>query len=493
MEGGAIRKKLKPTALKFSIYFMVLFILMYIILFWSSFNKILDQSDTLLINDISRLNPTHIKKIVKDEEVKGIQEVLSEARNNNLKVSIAGKRHSMGGHTFYKNAVVLDMTGFNNVLSVNPESKSVLVQSGSTWQQVIEYLNDYNLSVKVMQAYNTFTVGGSLSVNVHESDIDYGPLVETVNSFTLLLANGTILNVSRTENPELFSLVIGGYGLFGVILDVNLSVTDDVVYRKKEHVWSYKDYHQVVDMVRNNPNIRFVFARLSIAKEDLFLQEVIVTVYELVNVSANHNLEPPKKTGLKKFLFGISRKYDWGKKLRWSLQKKLSDRFEPPIISRNNLMNNDIGYLEYHSSRNTDILQEYFVPVDNLPSFVDDLRSIVGKNDANLLSATLRYVPKNNESFLSYSQKTVLGVVLYFNVGLSEEEQKEVARWTHELTDAAMKHNGTYYLPYQLYASQEQIREAYPQIDAFFEKKKQYDPQELFINTFYEKYALAEQ
>ena len=459
-------------------------------LFLTFADNVPEQSDPSRINDFSRLNPTHITAIVQHQEVQGLQEALAEAQGKNLKVSIAGKRHSMGGHTFFKDAVVLDMTDFNNVLAIDQEKKQVTVQSGATWQDVIESLNPYNLSVQLMQAYNVFTIGGSMSVNIHESDVDYAPLVETVDSFRLLLANGSIVNVSRTENPELFSLVIGGYGLFGVILDATLNVTDDVVYKKQEYVWNYTEYPRLYATVRDNKNIKLVFARASIARDKSFLHEVIITTYERTDEQASHALIPPQKTGLKKFLFGLSRKYDWGKKLRWTLQKTLSDRFEAPIITRNNLMNNDIHYLDYYSPDNTDILQEYFIPPENLSAFIDDLRTIMNENDINLLSATFRYIPKNNESFLSFSRTTVIGVVLYFNVGLSAQEQKEVERWTQELTEIALKHNGPYYLPYQLYASPEQIRRAYPSIDQFFELKRKYDPQELFVNKFYEKYAL---
>lgn len=42
---------------------------------------------------------------MKNQGVEDIQETLSEARKNNFKVSIAGKMHSMGGHTFYDDAV----------------------------------------------------------------------------------------------------------------------------------------------------------------------------------------------------------------------------------------------------------------------------------------------------------------------------------------------------------------------------------------------------
>ena len=472
------------------IIFILLAIVIYLAFFLFSLNKNFKNSDQMLINDVSRLNPTHIKKIVKNEELVGLQETLSEARKNNFKVSIAGKRHSMGGHTFYKDAVVLDMTSFNKVLSVNTEEKTVTVQSGALWRQVIENINPYNLSVEVMQAYNGFTVGGSLSVNVHESDPNYGPLIETVKSFRLLLANGTILNVSRTQNPELFSLVIGGYGLFGVILDADLYLTENKIYEKQEYLINYTDYYKFFKKTHSNPEIKQIFARLSIARDKSLLRELVVTTYRVTNIMdiKYYNLEP-SKIAFKKFTFGLSRKYNFGKKLRWYLQKEKSDLVDPKIISRNNNMNGDVGFLDYYSSKNTDILQEYFIPVEKLPEFIDDLRIVVEKNNLNLLSATIRYIPKNDESVLSYSSRESFGLVLYFNVGLSDKEQREVEKWTQELTDFASEKNGTYYLPYKLYASQGQIRRAYPNLDKFFEKKREYDTQELFMNKFYEKYA----
>lgn len=472
------------------IYFSLIAIV-YILFLFLSINKSGEQG--LLINDVSRLNPTYVKEIVKNNETEGLIETLSRAREENLNVSIAGKRHSMGGHAFYPGAVVLDMTSFNKILSVDLNEKTVTVQSGATWKKVIEAVNPYNLSVKVMQAYNGFTIGGSISVNVHESDPNYGQLIETVKSFRLLLANGTIVNVNRT-NSELFGLVIGGYGLFGVILDVDLLLTDNKIYEKREIMLDYRDYNEFFFEARKNQNIGSLFARLSIARDESLLKDMVVTIYETSN-EKNENyliLENASSGFVKKFVFGLSRKYDLGKSLRWYLQKEKSDLTDPPIISRNNLMNGDLSFLEYHSSRDTDILEEYFIPVDHLPDFIDDLREITEREDLNLLSATIRYLPPNNESLLSYSTKESFGIVLYFNVGLSEKKQKKVEMWTMELIDSSLSYGGSYYLPYGLYASSEQIREAYPKLDEFFEKKKQYDPNEIFMNNFYANYKETE-
>ena len=156
-------------------------------------------------------------------------------------------------------------------------------------------------------------------------------------------------------------------------------------------------------------------------------------------------------------------------------------------------MNADPKFLEYYSSKNTDILQEYFVPVENLPEFLDGLKKIIKNNDINFLSVTIRYIPKNNESLLAYSDKEdKFGAVLYFNVGLSEKEQEKVSKWTQELIDLSLKLKGKYYLPYELYASHEQIREAYSSFDEFCAQKLKYDPTQLFMNQFYAKYCLGE-
>jgi len=451
--------------------------------------------ERVLVNDVSRLNPTYVHSVVPVQGIEDLQSALAYARQHQLKVSIAGKRHSMGGHAFSENAVVLDMTSFNKVLAVDPAAKTITVQSGATWGEVIEAANEHDLAVEVMQAYSGFTIGGSLSVNVHESDPRFGPLIETVQSFRLLLADGSILRVSRTENAELFGLVIGGYGLFGVILDVDLALTGNSIEQKDEQVIDYHDYGSFFQRAISDPGVENIFARLSIAPNGSLLRQVVVTTYRASQVepAPYRALEPSRHVGLKRFFFGLSRKYRWGKRFRWYLQREHSDWFDPPLTSRNNLMNADLSYLAYSSAEDTDILQEYFVPVERLPAFLDDLREVVEEHQLNLLSATIRYVPQNDESVLSYSRpEASFGVVLYFNVGLSETAQAETARWTRILIDRAVEKGGTYYLPYTPYATREQFLAAYPRAGYFCEKKAQYDPQGIFVNKFYTRYVRPE-
>ncbi len=75
------------------------------------------------------------------------------------------------------------------------------------------------------------------------------------------------------------------------------------------------------------------------------------------------------------------------------------------------------------------------------------------------------------------------------NVRLSAEGQDRAARVTRELVDAAIEQGGTYYLTYQLYPTPDQLHRAYPDARRAFERKRHYDPGELFSSQFYERYG----
>ena len=110
----------------------------------------------------------------------------------------------------------------------------------------------------------------------------------------------------------------------------------------------------------------------------------------------------------------------------------------------------------------------------------------------NLLSVTIRYLPKNTESFLSYSRTDSFAFVLYLNQKMSDEGKREAEQFTRELIDATLQYGSTYYFPYQRYATGAQIRKAYPQPDAFIQKKAVYDPNAVFDNAFFEYYRVQE-
>lgn len=169
------------------------------------------------INDASCLNRTEIYGMVEVHSVDDIAKTLAFARANKLPVTTAGVRHSMGGQAFRKGGIVLDMRGFNRI-TLNEAARSVTVQPGATWHDIQIVLHP-RFAVRAMQSTDIFSVGGSISVNAHGMDHQAGALARSIKTMKVMLADGSVQSVSPTENQELFNLVVGGYGLFGVIVE----------------------------------------------------------------------------------------------------------------------------------------------------------------------------------------------------------------------------------------------------------------------------------
>lgn len=458
-------------------------------------NPYLDARSNLMA-DVARLYPKKVKQKIQLNSVEDLQGILKQARDQKWKVSISGSRHSQGGHVYSEDGITINMRAFNKILSIDPKQKILTAQSGATWNEVQQAINPLGLAVKVMQSSYIFTLGGTLSANAHGRDLDQTSIVETVRSFRLLKADGTILNVSRDENPELFRLVIGGYGLFGIILEVDLNLTENEIYEREAVLVDYRSFPEYFRKnIQGNPNVRLFLARPSIDPET-FMKEIVITTWGKTDLKVTEELIPlgQEQNVLRdRILFGLSRDFSWGKKLRWSLQKKFeSDPGKKVRVTRNNAMRppaTPLKLLDYFSTKNTDIIQEYFIPIENFVPFLEEFGQSLKASNLNVISSTIRYVKANDEVDLSYApQKDCFAIIQMSNVELTEKAQLQAAQATQGLVDIALKWGGTYYLTYQLYPSAAQLQKAYPRASQVFKMKKNYDPDEIFTSLFYEHY-----
>jgi len=78
--------------------------------------------------------------------------------------------------------------------------------------------------------------------------------------------------------------------------------------------------------------------------------------------------------------------------------------------------------------------------------------------------------------------------VLYYKQRTHARAQAEVGVWTRELIDLALAHQGRYYLPYQLHATQQQFDQAYPEAAQLRALKRRVDPAGKLSNQMWAKY-----
>lgn len=443
------------------------------------------QTKPTVVNDITQLNPIEVTRIVQPTT---IEDIVGAIQSSSGPISIGGGRFSQGGQIAYPDSIHLDMRAFNKVLALDTANKQVTVQSGITWRDLQEVIDPENLSIKIMQTYANFTVGGSLSVNVHGRYIGEGPIIRSVESIKLIKANGEVVNASPTENSTLFYGAIGGYGGIAVIAEVTLNLADNVKVKRftdKMTVQDYKDHFSI--SIRNNENVIFHNA-------DIYPPN-FTDIRSVSWRKTNDDLTVEQR------LIPKNREYSWQPKVaefvagsnfgKWMRQHIL----EPALYSfdavqwRNYEASYDVNELEpTNRTAHTYALREYFVPIENFDSFTIKMATIFKKHQANIINVSIRHALPDSGSLLAWAKTEVFAFVVYYRQGTDNAAQQEVKLWSQEMIDAVIEENGAYYLPYQLHATTEQFVKAYPRANEFFELKRKVDPDYRFRNKLWQQH-----
>jgi FAD/FMN-containing dehydrogenase len=161
---------------------------------------------------------------------------------------------------------------------------------------------------------------------------------------------------------------------------------------------------------------------------------------------------------------------------------------EACLVTRNNPMHDSVPYLFNDLMDETDILHEYFIPRAAYIEFIAEAREILRNQSLPVLNASVRIVHKEDVA-LTYAPEPAYSLVLYINQPTDADGNARMRALTRALIDVTIRHGGRFFLPYQLYYSRDQLLRSYPQINDFFAAKRKYDPDKLFTNTFYQKYA----
>jgi len=445
--------------------------------------QISDQGQ--IVNEVTGLYPVRVFSVVTPTSIEEVQEAI---RRSSGPLSVGGGRFSMGGQTATPGGLQIDMRQMNQVVRFAPMEKTIRVQAGIRWCDLQRFLDPHDLSVRIMQTYANFTVGGSLGVNVHGRYIGQGPLILSVRAIGVVLANGEYLEATPEHNAEIFYGAIGGYGGLGVVVEAELALADnDRVERTnvKFETSEYLEYFR--QKVRDNPDATF-------HNGDLYpphYRKVRAVTWSRTDrgVTEPNRLQPIRKHFLlEKYFFWAFTETPFGTWRREHMVDPLL--FRKKIVHwRNYEAGYDVAELEPYSRKNsTYVLQEYFVPVDRIEEFVESAGEVLRRYRVNVVNISIRHALPDSGSMLAWAREEVFAFVLYYKQRTRDSARNRVAIWTRELVQRAIDLGGAYYLPYQVHATEAQFHQAYPRANEFFALKKQLDPEFRFRNVLWDAY-----
>lgn len=451
-----------------------------------------------LVNDVhSALNATRVARIVTPRSLPEISAAVRAAGELGLPVAICGGRHAMGGQQFGEGALLLDMRHMNRVLAFDAVSGLVEVEAGIQWPALIDYLEQrtdgqrWGIRQKQTGA-DSLSLGGCLSANVHGRGLRMRPFIDDVEAFTLIDAAGALMVCSRERNAHLFSLAIGGYGLFGIIASVSLRLAPRVKMRRDVTLLQLDQLMPAFDarIAAGYAYGDFQFA-IDPASAD-FLQRGVFSCYlpvdEATPMSADdkHLSEDDWRRLLALAHTNKSLAFDCYSRhyLASSGQVYWSDRLQQSTYLDG--YHKELDAMLGHTG--SEMIGEIYVPRAHLVDFMGAAAADFRLHGVDLIYGTIRLIERDDESFLPWARQDYACVIFNLHTRHTEAGIEATMQAFRRLTDLATARGGSYYLTYSKAATIAQARACHPRLDQFFDWKRRLDPQERFQSNWYRHY-----
>ena len=441
-----------------------------------------------IVNDVTQINPVEMDKVLTPTTN---EEVMEMVRSSKGPVSIGGGRYSMGGQTAIDNGIQIDMRKMNKVIKLDVPNKKITVQAGIRWRDIQDAIDPHNLSIKIMQTYSNFTVGGSLSVNVHGRYIGQGPLIRSVDSIKVVLADGTLVHASPVENSEIFYGAIGGYGGIGVIVEATLQLADNIKLMRQVEIVKAADYQEYFrTKIRDNTNV--VLHNGDLYPPDYERVSAVNWVKTNEELTITDRMIPRnQKYWLQPKAVSVISSLPFGKALRSSIIDPMVYKTKM-VVWRNYEASYDVAELEPSSrEKTTYVLQEYFVPVRKFNEFIPKMRDVFNKHDVNVVNVSIRHALPDTGSLLAWATEEVFCFVIYISQGTTPAAKLHAGTWTREMQDEILSVGGRWYLPYQIHATDDQFQRAYTGAGSLQALKQKIDPDYRFKNKLWERYYMS--
>jgi FAD/FMN-containing dehydrogenase len=467
------------------------------------FARTIASLSTPVVNDVhSQLNETRVSRIFEPGAVEALQAFVRRARDAGQAVSVAGGRHAMGGQQFATGGLLVDMKRMNRVLSFDASRFEIEVEAGIRWPQLIDFTVAAQRGraphqagiVQKQTGADNLSIGGALAANIHGRGLNLKPFAGDVESFVLVDAEGEARTCSRSENRELFSLAIGGYGLFGIVASVRLRLARR---RKLERVveiaatrdlpaafdariaagFLYGDFQFVTDEASPDFLRRGIFSCYRPASDDATVPEVQA---ELRADDWRHLLHLAHVDRRRAFEVYAAHYLSTSGQLYWSDTHQLSVYLED--------YHRQLDLLTGARVRATEMITEVYVPRAALPDFLEIVRRDFRRHKVELIYGTVRLIERDDESFLAWAKDSYACIVFNLHVEHSAAGIGKAQIDFRCLITRAVEQDGNYYLTYHRWATRGQVETCYPQLPEFLRRKRLRDPGETFQSDWYRHY-----
>ena len=161
--------------------------------------------------------------IARPTTIEQCREALDYFRQHGMKVCARGAGRTYGDLALNDGQGLIDMKLMNRIIEFDAEKATIKVEAGTRLIDIYREVHYLRLTLPASPTESHSSVAGAICANVNGKDAWWrGSFGDQVVSLTLLLANGELLTIQRTD--ELFNAIVGGIGMLGIIVDATLQL-----------------------------------------------------------------------------------------------------------------------------------------------------------------------------------------------------------------------------------------------------------------------------
>lgn len=173
--------------------------------------------------DFGRMQLKKPALVVRPSSTEDVVEVVRFAADHSLPLSMRGGAHSQSGQSLNENGLILDMKSLNQIVSLDISQRTVLVEGGILWGDLVNALLPQSLVPPVLTNNLNVTVAGTLSVaGLGVASHRYGTQADQCLELEVVTGKGELITCSAQQNSTLFDAVRAGFGQFGIIVKARL-------------------------------------------------------------------------------------------------------------------------------------------------------------------------------------------------------------------------------------------------------------------------------
>jgi FAD/FMN-containing dehydrogenase len=452
---------------------------------------------SIVVNDIhSKLNSTAMRAVYRPSTIEELQRVL---KTESGPFTIAGERHAMGSQQFLTGGCLIDTRSLTKVRDFNYETGQITVEAGITWpalQAAYENLQTtlggirWGFAQKQTGA-DDLTLGGAVAANIHGRGLRMAPFVQDILEFELLCPDGSVIACSRSANRELFSLGIGGYGMFGVVTAVTLQLTPRQVLRRTVRILDIED---AIPAAQRRISEGYLYGDFQFDIDpdspDFLTKGVFSGYYPVPESLPSTATNELSDDAWRELLY-----------LAHTDKRKAFQLYAQHYISTDGQLylsdthQRSTYLVDYHSSLDTrlesacpgsEMISELYVPPERLLDFLKSAATFLVKQETPVIYGTIRLIERDSETFLPWAKERYACIIFNLHVDHTAIGITKVRAAFQGLIDLALERGGSFFLTYHRFARADQLLQAYPQLPEFVAAKMRFDPNMRFRSTWFD-------